>query len=363
MKSLALKPMAIGSLPYDNAENALDYVFESFPNTPFWPQLGHVSRYEDMVVQYMQGMPGICLDEKDGKLFFDMDSESFFDELEAFYLDYDEIVSAKNYDNLHKYAVTRPFSSTVESFFSRLKLVKPEFAKGQITGPFTWGTSVTDKDGKCAFYDETLKDIIVKTLTLKAVWQVVEIKKASTESVPVIFLDEPAISQCGTSAFITVETADIKDSLAEITSVLKELGSVVGVHCCGKADWGMILDADVDVINLDAYFFAQNLSIFHEKVQKFLSKGGYIAWGVVPTLDKVALESADAGVIAEKFEEAVEFLLKKGLNKELVLSRSFVTPSCGAGSLDLELAKKAMTLTKELSLLLNERYQNLVRSK
>ena len=128
------------------------------------------------------------------------------------------------------------------------------------------------------------------------------------------------------------------------------------IHCCGKCDWSVPISAGVDIINLDAYSFAQNLSLFKDDVNNFLKKGGRIAWGVVPTLDKDALEAADMTVMIEKFNDAVKYLTDKGLDEKLVIDNSIITPSCGAGSLSEELAEKAMNLTKDLSENLKKRY-------
>ena len=115
----------------------------------------------------------------------------------------------------------------------------------------------------------------------------------------------------------------------------------------------MMIDVGFDMLNLDAYLYAQNLSLYPKKVEKFLSNGGYIAWGVIPTLDKEALTNMTLEKAVEIFENAVKVLTDKGIDKKLVVRQSVVTPSCGAGGLDIELAQKAMELTVELSEKLN----------
>lgn len=107
---------------------------------------------------------------------------------------------------------------------------------------------------------------------------------------------------------------------------------------------------------MDAYSFAQNLSLFKNEVAGFLKNGGKIAWGVVPTLDKEALENADLEVLAQKFDKAVRYLTDKGIDKDLIIDNSMISPSCGAGSLSEDLAEKAMKLTKDLSDILKKRY-------
>lgn len=129
------------------------------------------------------------------------------------------------------------------------------------------------------------------------------------------------------------------------------------IHCCGKCDWNVPIKAGVDIINLDAYSYAQNLSLFKNDLEKFLLNGGKIAWGVVPTLDKDALENADLNSMIKVFQNGVKYLTNKGINEKLIIDNSIITPSCGAGGLSINLAEKAMNLTKQLSDSLKERYQ------
>lgn len=346
--TLTLKSTAVGSLPYKTPEQALDLVFEKFPNFPFWPQLSHVNKMEDMIFQFTQNIPGLIYNNEENRFFFDMETEDFYEKLEEFFLDYEAIINDKDYDLLDKYGITGEFSSTINLYLDKLKETTPEYAKGQITGPFTWGTTLTDDQNKCAFYDDTLREIVIKGLTLKALWQVKIIKEASPNTIPVIFFDEPSMSQYGTSAFLTVTKDDITSAISEIATILKENGAKIGIHCCGKTDWSLIFDSNVDIINFDGFFYGESLALYAKDVENFIKKGGFIAWGVVPTLDVDALESSDIDSIISKFDEAKSYLLNKGLDEKLILKQSFFTPSCGAGSLNESLAQKAMTLTSQL---------------
>lgn len=351
---LQLNCMAIGSLPNKDVKSAMDLVEKNFAQIPFWPQLAKFNKNEDMIVQFLENLPSLVINEE--SIYLDNESDTFFEQLEEFFLDYEEIVSNNDDVILEKYAITEKNSSTIKPFLEIVKNTKPKYAKGHIVGPFTLATTLTDKDKKCVIYDETFREIIVKTLSLKALWQIKQIKKANQDTTPIIFIDEPSISQLGTSAFITISTEEVVDMIKEISDLIKENGGLSAIHCCGKCDWAVPIKAGVDIINLDGYFFAQNLSLFSNDLKPFLENGGIIAWGVVPTLDKDALEGADIAQMVSKFEEAIDYLIKKGIDKSLILSNSMVTPSCGAGSLTIELAEKAMTLTQELSLKLKEKF-------
>lgn len=354
---LKLCALAIGSLPHTSVNEAMQIVAENF-EIPFWPQLAKINKNEDMIYQFLEGMPGVCVDEKQGKIYMENESDIFFEQLEDLFVDYDEVVSSRCYDSLEKYSITDENSLTFNRFLLLLKERKPKYAKGQVTGPFTLSTSLTDESGKCAFYDETLREVIVKTLSLKAIWQILRIKEASPDTIPIIFIDEPSVSQLGTSAFITISKEEVVNILKEISDLIKEFGGLSAIHCCGKCDWSLPIDSKVSIINLDGYFFAQNLSLFADEIDVFLKDDGIVAWGIVPTLDSEALEGSDISTMMSKFEDAIGYLKNKGVSEELLLNQSMVTPSCGAGSLSVELAQKAMALTNELSFRLKEKHKN-----
>ncbi|MEI7474357.1 MAG: hypothetical protein WCK67_06215 [bacterium] len=347
---------AIGSLPHNNSEKALELIFEKFPQFPIWPQLSNVNPKEDMIAQFTQNLPGVYFNETDCRWFIDQNVENFFEHLEEFYMDYEAIVSEKEFDLLEKYAITGEFTSVIPTYLKMAAEKKPAFMKGQITGPFTYATSLVDNQNRCAFYDDTLKEVLVKGLTLKALWQIKKFKEASPTSKPVIFMDEPTISQYGTSAFLTVKKQDIIDCFAEIAQIIKDNGGIPAVHCCGKTDWSIITESGIEIINFDAFYYAESLSLYYNEIEQFIKKGGIIAWGLIPTLDEDALKSATVESLMVKFEEAVAYLVNKGMDKTVLIEQSAVTPTCGAGSLSMELAEKAMTLTSELSTALRAKY-------
>ena len=356
LSKLKLECLAIGSLPHNNLQDAMNVV-EKYFNIPFWPQLTKISKNEDMIVQFLEGMPSFFVDKENGKVFLNTEYNEFFEDLEQFFMDYEEITADINSPVIDKYSISKDYSSSIPKFLEIIKTKKPAYAKGQIVGPFTLATILVDKDGRCAIYDETLKEIIIKTLTLKALWQIKEIKKASPDTIPIIFIDEPSISQLGTSAYVTVSQEEVIEMFKETAGTIQNAGALCAIHCCGKCDWCVPIESGINIINLDAYSFARNLSVFKDDVETFLNCGGKIAWGIVPTLDKEALEKADENLLEEKFISAVKYLTEKGIDEKLVIDNSIITPSCGAGSLSEPLAEKAMSLTKKLSDSLKERYK------
>lgn len=355
-RKISLLATAVGSLPNSNPEEAINQIFSLLPDFPVWPQLKNVNIKEDMIGQVAENIPGLVFDEEDCRWYMDQNADEFFEKLEEFFMDYESIVNDHDYSLLEKYAINKDFASALPFYFEKLKQTTPIAVKGQVVGPFTFGTSLIDRENKCVYYDDTLKDILIKGLTLKALWQVVKFKEYSPKSQPVIFLDEPSISQYGTSAFITITKEDIISSIQEISAILKEHGALTGIHCCGKTDWSLILESGVDILNFDALYYAESLSLYSSAVEQFIKNGGYIAWGLIPTLDEELLKNATVDSLTQKYEDAIKFLIQKGVEKNLIINSSFITPTCGAGSLSQELANKAMQLTADVGKELQKKY-------
>ena len=72
-----LHTTAMGILPHDQVEPALKLALSL--DIPFWPQLPHLSFYEDMYVQAAEHFPGIVLLPADKSLRFD--TAKFYEEL------------------------------------------------------------------------------------------------------------------------------------------------------------------------------------------------------------------------------------------------------------------------------------------
>ena len=108
LSKLKLNCLAIGSLPHNNINKAMALVEDCFLNVPFWPQLTKINKNEDMIIQFLEKMPSFFI----GKDYLDTEYDAFFEDLEQFFMDYEEVVSDVNSDVLDKYAVSEEFSSS-----------------------------------------------------------------------------------------------------------------------------------------------------------------------------------------------------------------------------------------------------------
>ena len=81
-------------------------------------------------------------------------------------------------------------------------------------------------------------------------------------------------------------------------------------------------------------------------MKNFIDKGGYIAWGIVPTTEKIKDVTLDQ--LKEKLEQSLTSLEKAGISGDKLRQQSILSPSCGTGSLSIEEAQKVFSLLKGL---------------
>ncbi len=334
---------AIGSLPHTNVEEACRLMLEL--EIPAWPQLVRKSFLENMYVQYSEGLAGVRLDTVAEQVWFDTGA-GFDDELEPFY-------QAVIEEDPGRFAMSEPYASGLAMFTGGLaaELGGKPYVKGQVTGPISFGLTVTDQAGRAALYDETLEEVIVKGLPLKARWQAEALRKAAPGSKVVMFVDEPYLVSVG-SALIPVSREQV---VGHITEVLKGCGAdVTGIHCCGNTDWSMVFETGVDLVNFDAFDYLDGFVAYDEDIAGHLERGGTIAWGVVPNSERVLSEGAEK--LAAMLEGAFDTLEARGLDRETLAKQSLVTPACGLGPTTIEAADRALAMTREVSALLRGRY-------
>jgi len=327
----------IGSFPHQDEEEVFRLILQSFPEIPFWPQLPKRSFLEGMVVQYSEGFPSLKWNEKEQKVWVDA-SNGFDKEIEKFYQRVEAV-------ELEPFRITEDFAGglrILKSLSSEDSRKKIRYIKGQVVGPITFGLALADQEQKPIFYDPTMRDVLVKHLSMKARWMERRFNDLFPRIPGIIFFDEPSLASFG-SAFSGLNREDVVHSLNECFEAVKGLR---GVHCCGNTDWSVLLSTKLSILSFDAYGYLETLSLYPKELRTFLERGGILAWGIVPTSEAILKE--DAQSLVKRFKEGVETLSKKGIDRNL-LQRAIITPSCGTASLSIPLAERVGELTAEVS--------------
>lgn len=338
---MTIKTTTIGSLPYTDPGKAVDAVLWATPELPAWPQLPQKGFRENMYVQYSEGFPGVILDEQNQKIH--IDCEKAFSESEGFYRQFID----NNFDNFQ-------ISGEYSAGFYEMKKNVPYF-KCQTTGPITFGLGIKDENGRSIFYNEQLKDIVIKHIAMKSVWQLKQVE-FSQDKVPMVFLDEPYMASYG-NAFTAITQDDVLNAVKETAATIKQHipEAAVGIHCCANTDWSVLLGCGVDILSFDAYEFFDNLMLYSSQLSDFIDNGNFLAWGIVPTSEE-AIKKETAETLAEKLKKNIEVLASKGLNREKLLKHIIVTPACGLGSRTVETSEQILSLLEPIRQLLDNSF-------
>lgn len=343
----------IGSLPVSDLKEAFSLIFAHTPDVPLWPQMPSNPK-EGMLSQFIEGMPGII--EEGERTYFDIETETFAEEMLAYFEQYLAVLEDPALLADSPFAVSR---ERAQGLFALPEAVAEAgknvvAVKGQMTGPFTLLTGLHDREGRAAYYEPTIREMVVKGLSLKAAWQVRFL--AATKRPVILFIDEPALAGLGSSAFLSVSLAELGPELNEIIGAAQDAGGLVGIHVCANTDWEFLLSTSLDIVSFDAYGFFDKLVACKDVLYGFLERGGIIAWGIVPTSEKEYIERETAESLLVRWEAQAAQLVNGSWDYQSLLKQTLITPSCGTGSLPLAHAQKVLALTRDLSGLLRDKY-------
>lgn len=345
LKAKAL-PVLIGSLPLDDHRQAHRLVMSVTPEIPLWVQLpGNPN--ERMIPQFMPGLPGIKTSpERD---YVDTGDDRYEQQLLEFYEEYMAVTAGEVSLADSRFKMDPEIAG---GFFTLIEALEqagtaPTAIKGQVTGPFTFCTGVADQNRNAIFYDEQLKDAAVKLLALKARWQVEQLQRFGRPVI--VFIDEPALAGFGTSEFISISKDAVKAVLNEVFEAVRGAGALAGVHVCANTDWSLLLESPADVVSFDAYSYFDRFILYPDQIKAYLDAGNILAWGIVPTgsVEDIQRETTDS--LFADWQKKADALEDLGIDRSRLLDQSFITPSCGTGSLPIESARRVLQLTREVA--------------
>ena len=288
-----------------------------------------------MYTQYSAGLPGIVIDDVKEKAIFNT-IDDLSPALEAFYARY----LAEDVDS---FALSPEYAAGFYTMLDTLRSTHGDWAKGQVTGPISFGLTVTDQDLRSSLYHEALADPIVKQMAMNARWQIRQLKAVRPNII--IFVDEPYMASFG-SAFINLSREQVITMLDEVFEAIHAEGTLTGVHCCGNTDWSVLLSTHVDILNLDAYEFIEHLALYPAELRAFLDRGGIIAWGIVPNNEEIYRVTPDG--LAQRLRSGLQLVSDKArgrgvsIEPEEFACRSLITTACGLGPATIEISDRAV---------------------
>ncbi len=347
---------AIGSMPFSDVEHAIDVSLNNL-DAPIWPQLSYFGLYEQMEIQYSEGLPCVVIDKEKSRMYFDTSG----DYSEPFAEFYENYMVAMDPDDgtgdCSAAAISEEYSKGIYALEKRLEETgkKLDYVKVQVTGPCSFALTIVDENKKAMWYNEEFRDVIIKSIAMKCRWQIQKFSKYAEKVI--CFIDEPILSAFGSSTYVSVQREDVVAALEEVIEAVHADNGIAGIHCCGNTEWSILIDAGVDMVNFDAFEFGETIAMYPEHVKSHLEKGGTLAWGVVPTSTEIREQTVET--LETQLEKVMDNLVEKtGLDKKVILEQALITPSCGTGSMEETDAEKVFELTGKLSNKMKEKYFN-----
>jgi hypothetical protein len=328
---------AMAVMPHSDVERALLAALSL--DVPFWPQLPHVSYYEDMYVQASEHFPGIELDLAHRRLSFSRDK---------FISEFDEAMS--HFEDPHYFDISETYSVVYHRFLA-LDLSGRPAVRGQLEGPISFGFNVLDQDGRPILFDDSVRPFMLEFMAKRANVQLSALKARNPNAF--MYIDEPGLQ------FLFSAMAGYGDQAArgEMDTFFSMIERPRGVHLCGNPDWDFLLGLDLDILSLDVYRNGELFPSYGASIRSFLDRGGVLVWGIVPTQCE-AFQSEDVGSLERRLTCVWEAITRKGIDLEFLLARSMISPAtCCLINPDGErTVEEAFKLVKALSQRLRERY-------
>ena len=297
---------AMGILPHTNLQEAQQLALSL--DIPFWPQLPRFRFKEDMYAQFAEHFPGIIIDEEKEILRFS--HKRFTQELDS-YLEASIIPE--------HFALSEESSAAFTTFLAQ-DLSSKIMIHGQTVGPISFGLKICDEELKPMIYNDFVREILYDFLFHKITWQYNQLKQIHPN--PFVWLDEPGLEMIFNSfSAYTSEVAQV-----EYGAFLAKLPGPKGVHLCGNPDWSFLLNADIDILSVDAFSWGHILVRYVDEVKEFLRRGKIISWGIIPTLtSELSSETADS--LTKRLLELWKFLNGHGIDDATLFDRSWLAPS------------------------------------
>jgi hypothetical protein len=342
---------AIGSVPYKDPKEAVDSMREL--HIPAYPQMVGLSPWEDMFLGALEGLPGLIVDRKTQTVRARRANRE--NELADFYAAF--LKGERDF-----LALAPGFSRGFEAFLKRAAqdpTYGPDFLKIQVIGPLTFGQMVLMEDEAGSLVDDLeLLEVMALALGGKASWEASKIRALGRT--PVVFIDEPGLTSFG-SAFSTLTADTVVKTMGSACETVRADGSaLIGCHVCGNTDWGLMMDTDIDIVNFDAFAVMEQFSLYPKQIRAFLERGGYIAWGIVPS--QGFSFDLTAEFLADKLDGGWRGLDRKGVPYELLASRAVLATACGLGMLKPNEALAATSMTTAVSREMSARTKGLLKS-
>jgi methionine synthase II (cobalamin-independent) len=227
------------------------------------------------------------------------------------------------------FATWRAFLEAVTDRVGPIKL--------QLTGPVTFGNALVR-----AGVEPSLAYRVARRAVTDRARAVLDLAAAAAPAaLPVLVFDEPILTG-GIRPELAASADDVIDLLSAVIGTVGSL-AVTGVHCCGRADWSLILAAEPRLLSAPV---GAGLTAVAGTVAAFLDAGGWIAWGAVPTAAPIGEQ---ASLLWKALSSQWCELVRGGCDPIVVRQQTIITPECGLALHDVNQADHVLALCRQLA--------------
>jgi hypothetical protein len=209
-----------------------------------------------------------------------------------------------------------------------------------------------DQDDRPILFDDTVRPFMLEFMAKRVNVQLERLTERNPNAF--MFIDEPGL-QFLFSAMTGYSDMAAKGDMELFFSMIQRPR---GVHLCGNPDWDFLLGLDLDILSLDVYSNGEVFASYAESIKKFLERGGFLVWGIVPT-NFEPFEAEDSDSLEKRLEEVWDILGKRGIDREFLLSRSLLSPAtcCLVNPDGEKTVEEAFRMINDLSRRLREKYR------
>ena len=290
-------PSAVGSLPHVDAAEAAHDALRLTPELPAAPQLPRRHPTEGMLAQVLRGAPGITVGEDGWSLRLDKRRLGVPD-------------AATDLD-------PEAWGATLAFLQAAADTGHTGPVKVQLAGPVTVGLALVAAGAKPARAFPLAGGIV-----RQRVGALLRAAEARLPGRPVVLvLDDPGLTAYTGDDF-PLGADDTIDLLSSCLASART-AAMAGVHCCGPTDWRLVLHAGPDLLSMPVDASVGDAAA---GLSAFLDRGGWIAWGAVPT-DRPLGDRED--LHWRRLTELWCDLSRNGCDPMLLRTQAILTPACG----------------------------------
>lgn len=307
----------VGSLPHRQLDAAVAVSLAACPDLPFAPSLPELEPREHMISQGAFGMRGVDV-APDGTVTITgrLDADRPFDR------------GAEGVDG-PAFGALRTFLAAVRHRTSPIKL--------QVTGPVTLGTALVAAGAEpVAAYRSAAAAVRARVVAMSE-----EAMRQAPMAPQITFVDEPGLVALAQGR-LGIGLDDGIDLVSSALTAIEPFG-VTGLHCCGETDWRLALGAGPQIISVPT---AVDIAAHAGALGAHLDRGGWVAWGAVPTSGPVGSEPDR---LWRSLSETWCELVQRGCEGLALREQALVTPECGLAGHDSLQAESLLSMSMELA--------------